>query len=345
MRARIHSRRLEPRPRSRSRHRHVGPGRCDRSHQHLEPCIFALQPLFERRRRALGAAAGGVHPIAMLAHARDDAVVDQNSVFVQQQSIARLADGERRQRSDVHEVEKPRRIGAKDFELAERRTVENAGMLADGPRLPIGRRLEGLAGPRVGGGRHQPPYSSKTAPRASCQGSRRQPLQWPVAPSHAPARETPRLTGANGGRNRVVPTGRCSAGFSSHQHQRVDVGGLSLIRAHARRRIALQVLDRAVIFARREADVVRGDIILKVDELLSSRARHVRIRKTHSRLRRAAPAARLRRASAAPTAAACSNAASGTNTPAHAPTLANPAGATSGTNIEDSSTQRNLPPA
>ena len=58
-----------------------------------------------------------------------------------------------------------------------------------------------------------------------------------------------------------------------HQRQADDVARLSLVRSHAERRVPLQVLDRLITLARRQGDVVGGDVVLQVDEALGTRGR------------------------------------------------------------------------
>ena len=79
----------------------------------------------------------------------------------------------------------------------------------------------------------------------------------------------PSVTGVYGGRNVVVPTcGNRHAERLGQQREPDDVAGLALVGAHAERRVALQVLDRAVALARGERDVADGDVVLQVDEAL-----------------------------------------------------------------------------
>ena len=57
--------------------------------------------------------------------------------------------------------------------------------------------------------------------------------------------------------------------------QGVDVRGLALVGAHAGRGVALDVLDRAEAFAQRQAEILRRDVVLEVDEGLLAGARAV----------------------------------------------------------------------
>jgi hypothetical protein len=52
--------------------------------------------------------------------ARHDTVVDDDSIFVEQQSAAGLSRIQVRHRPHVHEIQKVRGVGAIDLELAER---------------------------------------------------------------------------------------------------------------------------------------------------------------------------------------------------------------------------------
>ena len=54
-----------------------------------------------------------------------------------------------------------------------------------------------------------------------------------------------------------------------HDAERVHVRGLALVGRHAGRGVALDVLDRAEAFAHRELDILRGHVVLEVDEGLS----------------------------------------------------------------------------
>src|SRR5206468_12716747 len=49
-----------------------------------------------------------------------------------------------------------------------------------------------------------------------------------------------------------------------------EVAGLALIGAHAERGVTLRMLDRGVVLARRECDILIGDIVLQVDPALAT---------------------------------------------------------------------------
>lgn len=57
-------------------------------------------------------------------------------------------------------------------------------------------------------------------------------------------------------------------GQRGHDRKAVDVGQLSLIGRHAERRVAFEMFDRTETLALGKSDVVRGHVILKIDERL-----------------------------------------------------------------------------
>src|SRR5947207_1434351 len=64
-----------------------------------------------------------------------------------------------------------------------------------------------------------------------------------------------------------------SAAELGHEGERVDVARLALVGAHALRGVALQMLDGPVALAIRQADVIRGHVVLQVDEGLATNQR------------------------------------------------------------------------
>ena len=89
-------------------------------------------------------------------------------------------------------------------------------------------------------------------------GMRGQMFQRPIQRAHPPAGDQPeRHRRKRRPEFRGADLGGLAAGEFAHQHQRVDVAGLALIGAHARGRVALQMLDRTIILLRGETDVAR----------------------------------------------------------------------------------------
>ena len=79
--------------------------------------------------------------------------------------------------------------------------------------------------------------------------------------------------------------------------ERVQVRGLALVGRHAGRRVALDVLDRAEAFARREREVVRRHVVLEIDEGLAGPCRSPAVGGGARCIRRPVAAARPRTAS------------------------------------------------
>ena len=85
------------------------------------------------------------------------------------------------------------------------------------------------------------------------------------------------MTGVYGMRNVVWPTsGTALPSCAGDDAERVQVRGLALVGRHAGRRVALDVLDRAEAFARREREVPRRDVVLEIDEGLRTAAGRLR---------------------------------------------------------------------
>ena len=98
-----------------------------------------------------------------------------------------------------------------------------------------------------------------------------QPLERTVQGARPPADDQAQRHGSEGGpESRGAHVRRFAAGKFAHQHQRIHVAGLALIGPHAGGRVALEVFDGAIIFARSETDIVRRDVVLQIDELLSA---------------------------------------------------------------------------
>ena len=62
---------------------------------------------------------------------------------------------------------------------------------------------------------------------------------------------------------------RLLAAALGHEREADDVAGLALVGAHAERRVALQVLDRAIALAMRRARCRDGHVVLQIDETLA----------------------------------------------------------------------------
>ena len=79
-----------------------------------------------------------------------------------------------------------------------------------------------------------------------------------VAPGQRPEGDR-RVGRAEGG---VASLGNVGAAEAGQDGEAGDVGGLALVGPHAKRRVAFQVLDRAIALARRQRDVGRRHVVL-----------------------------------------------------------------------------------
>ena len=96
----------------------------------------------EHARRAAGRRR---HVEAVGLQARDDAVIDEETGLAQHEAVAAAADLELLEGVGVHAFEKRRRIGADDFDLAERGRVEQADARARRAALARDRVVHGFA--------------------------------------------------------------------------------------------------------------------------------------------------------------------------------------------------------
>ena len=84
----------------------------------------------------------------------------------------------------------------------------------------------------------------------------------------------PNVTGVYGWRNVVSPTaGIGLPSVSGDDRQRVDVRRLALVGRHAGRGVALDVLDGAKTFARRQLEILDRHVVLEIDESARLRRR------------------------------------------------------------------------
>ena len=92
----------------------------------LEVSEFGLEIILHMGEHARRAAGRRRHMEAVGRDARDDAVVHEETGLAQHEAIAAAADLELLEGVGVHALEKRRRVGADDLDLAERRGVEQA---------------------------------------------------------------------------------------------------------------------------------------------------------------------------------------------------------------------------
>ena len=222
----------------------------------------------EHPRRAAGRRR---HMEAVGRDAGDNSVVHHEARLGQHQAVAAAADLEFLESVGVHALEKARRVGTDDLDLAERGAVEQADGGACGAALARDRLAHRFSGawkiPRP------LPQAHILERRAVGLGPamHRRPADgvelWPARGSGESAERHRRVGLAKGGetdiRNRLRQRAR-------RDRQRVHVRKLALIGRHAGGGVALDVLDRAHALLDREPQVLGANIVLKVDKRLGA---------------------------------------------------------------------------
>ena len=213
------------------------------------------------------AASGRRDVEAIRAETPNDAVVADEAVFAQQQTVAATARCQLGPGVGVHAVHELDRIGPHDFDLTERRGVEQTqrvshlgafprhgrghvlSRLREVPGAPPERhRLEHrpiLLGPGIDEGLSRNLEKRVLAVAGEGPEGRRR-VRWTERRQADLRRGPPQLIGRDG--------------------QAVHVRHLALIGRHAVGGEALDVLDRKHAFAHRQANVLRGHVILEIDE-------------------------------------------------------------------------------
>ncbi len=219
-------------------------------------------------RQDIGRLGGrGGHEEAALAEARRRTVVEDDAVVPQHDAVARAPDWQAGEPVGIDPVEEGDRVRTLDIDLAQRRDVHQACRVARIAHLGD----IGLVHVRPGGTIEPRPHPGA---RLEHLGAVRD-----VPVVHRRAADRPEMAaggapgqGADGdgrvGRaeGRRADVGDGGLAQDSHGRECGKVAGLALIRAHAERGVALQVLDRLVALAMRECYVAGGDVHLKVDK-------------------------------------------------------------------------------
>ena len=219
------------------------------------------------REHARRAACGRRDMEAIAGDAPDDAVVHDEAGLVQHQAVAAAPDGELGPRVGVEPLQELGRVRADDLDLAERRGVENADVLAHRQAFAIDRGVHRLA---------RPWKVERALPLTDVLEHRPQGLRLSVH-GRAPDRieQIPaRMPGEGPERHRRIGRAeRRQADFRDRPVERagrdgepVHVRRLALVGRHAGRGVALDMLDRSHALAHGEPDVLGRHIVLEVDE-------------------------------------------------------------------------------
>ena len=239
---------------------------------------FRLPPQFQPGQHGFRVAGGGVHQVAVFGNTRRHAIVEDGAVLAQHQPVAAAANGEAAERAGVHAMQKLPRIPPLDVDLAKRGGIEHPHALAHRKALAVHRVLHGFAVARVVPRPKPAANVLPLRPVASVPSVHRRAPFGVEQIVHVPPRHRAE------GHWRV---GRAEHGGTCCFHalaQRVGKDGdavhvaeLALVRAEAKRRVALHVLHRAVAFAGGELDVRSRHVQLHVHELPRRPARRVAV--------------------------------------------------------------------
>ena len=168
-------------------------------------------------------------------------------------------------------------VGPDDLDLAERRGIENADRLAHRLAFARDRLMHVLAVAReIAGALPLPDVLERGALRRCPVVGRRRAHgveQFAARRAGEGAEGDGRIGQAEGGE---ADCGQRLVERRGGDAERVHVRGLALVGRHAGRGVALDVLDRAEAFAHGELDILRGDVVLEIDEGLDARGRRAR---------------------------------------------------------------------
>ena len=258
--------------RGRAGHRGGRPLLGHRRHEHLELRPVDLQQHFEMLQHPDGVDRRRRHQVVRRRETRHRAVVEHDAVVAQHHAIAAAADGERVPAVDVDAIQEFRDVLPLQFDLAQRRYVDDPDVGADIPGLAKRRIVRRFAGARIRvrtlpeSGVDEPRAVRDDASRASPSSASARDALLRRCPGTHPARPACKAAGTSSSRRSAIGNPSCFR----QQREPDDVGQLALVGAHAERRVALEMLDGAVAFARGERDVVDGDVVLPVDEAFGS---------------------------------------------------------------------------
>ncbi len=241
---------------------------ADGDQLHVEVRPEPLPAKFEVLQNFHGVGRRRRDEIAVFGKARRRPVIHHDAVLAQHDAVARPPDRQRAHHVDVDAVEKFSRVRAMHLDLAESRDIADADTVShrrhfanDGRQPIVFARLRVVL---------------RAQPKA-CLDEHRAPLLRPVVRGGKPRRlemllpmlaceraecdsrvRRPRRRDA-GRRNRL-------AGELREDGEAVDARRLALVRRHAERRVALQMLDGPVAFALGKRDVGGGDVVLQIDK-------------------------------------------------------------------------------
>ncbi len=244
-----------------------GPLFGDRCEPHAKFREFGLTVVLHVVQHTCCAAGGRGDVEAIRREAGDDAVVHHEACLVQHHAVAAATDGKAREVAGVDPVEEFSSVGADHFDLAEGRGVEDADRGADGAAFACNGAVHVLGGVReVVGALPGADVLEYRAPRSGPSVHRGLADGFEQHASRVAGEGTEGHGRIRHAECRVADIRNRSLQYIGDDTQGVHVRRLALVGCHAGGGVALDVLDRAEAFARCRPQVLRGDIVLEIDE-------------------------------------------------------------------------------
>ena len=224
-----------------------------------------------------GGRRGGGHQVMPLRQTGGGAVIHHHPVLAQHQPIAHPPRPQGREGVGIDEVEEAARIGALNVDLAKGGDIADANPVADKAHLAVaGVKPALVAGTReIGRAVPQPRLHHRRAAfdaglMRGGEALRREALALPArAKGRDGDRDIGRAEGGDPGLRYAAPGG------VSQNRQRRHVGVLALIGGHALRRVALHVLDGAVVLLRRQTHILGRYVIGEIEPGAMLAPRHL----------------------------------------------------------------------
>ncbi len=267
--------------RARTLHRDHGPLLGDRGEPDIELRPLGLEIVFHQSEDASRTAGGGGDVVAIGCQTADDAIVEHEAVLAAEHGVTAAAGCEPGQSIYVDAVEEDRGVRPDNLDLAERGGVEHTGGRTHRGTFPQHRRVHGL---EPGGGEAREVARTFPLPdilehpaRALGPGmDRRAALGIEQCAAGRPCESAERHGRVGHAERGVTDAAHRHVERVCDDRQRLHVRRLALVGCHARRGVALHMLDRAEPLARRQQDVLGGDVVLVVHEGACTRGGPVR---------------------------------------------------------------------
>ena len=214
---------------------------------------------------------GRRHVKAALADTRGGAVIENEAVLAQHETVAATSHLEIRPAVDVDALQKLRGIAALDGDLAQGRHIHHAHRVAYRQGLAVDGVHHSFAGLGVVLGAQPQSRGDEISARLRMpivHGAQTQRCQ---IGAHFPGRH-----GAQGHRGERwsegggADLGNVRALQAREDCQADDVAGAPLIGAHAEGGVTFQMLHRVITLALRESEILGGNIVLQIDETFAA---------------------------------------------------------------------------